>query len=482
MKHYFFTTLLLFFFLSNYGQKEDKDYSDAFKLIEAWLDAQKDYEQLPGISASIIQDQEVLWSGAFGLANMEKKVNADPSTICSICSISKLFTSVAIMKLYDEGKLRLDDKISDLLPWYNLEQKYTKSGPITVRSLLTHSSGLPREANFPYWNGPDFPFPTEDQVRAELGEQETLYPSSTYFQYSNLGLTLLGQIVAQVSGIPYEDYIKQQILEPLNLMDTRPELPESLYGNKLAIGYSALTRENKREKVEFFQARGITPAAGFSSNVLDLGKFASWQFRLLDTTITEILKPSTLKYMQNVHWTDPDWKNTWGLGFSVSKGADGEKWVGHGGSCPGYRSALQLNPKSKMAYVVMINASGTNPGKYISGIHEILEKVKDPADKVDAEKNIEKKDLAEYVGYYSQMPWWGESFISTWGDQLVELTLPIPASPGEAMTFFKYLSGDTFQRIRDDGELGETLEFDRDTSGRIKRVKQHGYYSDRIER
>ena len=122
MKGYFVTVFLLFFFISLYAQNSKKDYSDAFKLIEAWLDAQKDYEQLPGISASIVHDQEVLWSGAFGLANMEKKVNADPSTICSICSISKLFTSVAIMKLYDEGKLRLDDKISDLLPWYNLEQ------------------------------------------------------------------------------------------------------------------------------------------------------------------------------------------------------------------------------------------------------------------------------------------------------------------------------------------------------------------------
>ena len=62
----------------------------------------------------------------------------------------------------------------------------------------------------------------------------------------------------------------------------------------------------------------------------------------MDTTITEILKPSTLKYMQNVHWTDPDWKTTWGLGFSIQRGADDSKIVGHGGSCPGYRTVLML--------------------------------------------------------------------------------------------------------------------------------------------
>ncbi|MGB5481954.1 MAG: serine hydrolase domain-containing protein, partial [Eudoraea sp.] len=135
--------LICFFYLNTSAQESQKDYSEAFKIIEVWLDAQKDYEKLPGISAAIIKDQEIIWSGAFGKANIEADVNTETNTICSICSISKLFTATAIMKLYDEGKLRLDDKVSDLLPWYNLDQKYSESGPITVRTLLTHSSGLP---------------------------------------------------------------------------------------------------------------------------------------------------------------------------------------------------------------------------------------------------------------------------------------------------------------------------------------------------
>lgn len=151
---------------------------------------------------------------------------------------------------------------------------------------MTHTSGLPREANFPYWTGPDFPFPSSESIRAELENQETLYPSSTYHQYSNLGLTLLGDIVEEISGVPYETYVKQNILGPLGLANTRTELPEEMYGQDLAIGYSALSREHQRQKVAFFQAEGITPTAGFSSNVLDLGKFASWQFRLMDSTVT----------------------------------------------------------------------------------------------------------------------------------------------------------------------------------------------------
>jgi CubicO group peptidase (beta-lactamase class C family) len=341
MKKYYFTLFLSFLITVGFSQEVKKDYTEAFKLVEVWLEAQKDFDNLPGLTAIVIEDQKVLWSGAVGLANIEKNIKAEASTLCSICSISKLFTSIAIMKLYDEGKLRLDDRVSDILPAYNLQQKYPESGPITIRSLLTHSSGLPREADFPYWTGPDFPFPTKVQIDSKLSEQETLYPASTYFQYSNLGLTLLGEIVEEISGMSYDEYVKQNILEPLGLSDTRTDLPEQLYGTELAIGYSAMTRSRNREKVNFFQANGITPAAGFSSNVQDLGKFASWQLRLRDTTVTEILKPSTIKYMQNVHWTDPDWKTTRDLVLLFIKG----KTVPHGSVTAEVVRAMRLHFK-----------------------------------------------------------------------------------------------------------------------------------------
>ena len=236
--------ILVFSFsiITGYSQNDKNDYSEAFELIEAWLETQKNFEKLPGLTAIVVENQDVLWTKAFGMANVEGGVRSEPSTLCSICSISKLFTAIAIMKLYDERKLRLDDRIDDLLPLYDLEQKFPESGPITVRSLLTHSSGLPREANFPYWTDPDFPFQSSDEVIRGLSEQETLYPASTYFQYSNLGLTLLGEIVEKLSGIPYDEYINQNILVPLGLTNTRTTLPESFYGNELTIGYSAIKR------------------------------------------------------------------------------------------------------------------------------------------------------------------------------------------------------------------------------------------------
>ena len=474
MKNYLPLIIGFIFTFNIFAQKDEKNYKEAYDLIEVWLEAQKDFERLPSLTAAIVKDQDVLWSGAFGKSNIENNVDAKTNTLCSICSISKLFTSVAIMKLYDEGKLRLDDKLSDVLPWFNLNQQFSDSGPITIRSLLTHSSGLPRQSDVPYWSGPDFLFPTLEEMKKVMLSQETLYPASYNYQYSNLALSLLGEVVAEVSGMAYEDYVVTYILNPLQLKETRPTMPKDLYGKDLAIGYSALDRTLNREKVPLFDAKGITPAAGYSSNVLDLARFASWQFRLRESKDTEILKPSTLKNMHNVHWTDPDFEVTWGLGFSVYKGSDGSKWVGHGGSCPGYRSTLQLNLKSKMAYAVMINAGGTNPSKYLRAIHSIMLKTETKS------KEESKVNLEDYTGFYSAQPWGSERYIGTWNGKLVGLSLPSD-NPGRAMTFYKHIEGDTFKRIKDNDELAETSIFERDKTGKISRVKTHQNYANKMK-
>ena len=479
MKRIFWLILISATAFSGLAQENKTDYTEALKLIEVWLDAQRDYDRVPGMSVIIVDNQEVLWSGAFGMANMEDQVTASPATLYSICSISKLFTSVAIMKLYDDGKLRLDDEIQDLLPWYDLPQQFEDSWPITVRNLLSHSSGLPRESNHPYWTGPEFPFPESESLKSELKNQSTLYPSSTYFQYSNLAMSLLGEVVAELSGMPYEKFIQTHILDPLDMQDTRTFLPEDQHGTDLSIGYSALDRTGERYKVNLFQARGATAAAGFSSNVTDLAKFASWQFRLLDTTSTEILKPSTIKQMYNVHWVDQDGKNTWGLGFGIVKGPDGEKRVGHSGGCPGYNTLFSMIPGKKRAYAVFTNGLNTNRSGYVQGMHSLLEKYKKETKK--SEEDAEVPDLEEYEGYYHMLPWQPEVYLASWHNNLVILNLP-SQNPAESMVKLKYVGKDLFRKVRKDEKLGESYEFIRGDDGSIKKFKRHNNYFTRINK
>lgn len=457
------------------AQISQRDYRDAFNLIDGWLDAQKDYEHLPGISVAVARDQEIVWSSGFGYSNPATKNPASSSTIYSICSISKLFTAIAVMQLVEEGKLRLDDEISSVLPNFDLRQKFSNSAPITVRSILTHSSGLPRESDIPYWAENEL-FPSVEQIQMKWSEQETLYPASTYFQYSNLGLSILGMVVEKISGKPYRVYVEENILLPLKLNATRPYFPKDLWGQQMAVGYTTLSREGKREALAPFDTRGMTPAAGFTSTVEDLAKFASWNFRLYDKMDKEILLPSSLKDMQRVHWVEPDWSKFWGstfgLGFRVWN-ENNQSIVGHDGWCPGYRSALHMNPKDKIAVSVMINAVGTDPEFYAQEIREIMATVDDQS------VVSSSPELHLYAGLYSDSEFF-QVLVTPWYGDLAILELP-SWNPDSDMIRIRQVEGNSFRRVRSDKTLGEEVKFELDSSGQVFRLWRHSNYSTRIK-
>ncbi len=224
---------------------------EALNVVELWLSAQRDYHRLPGVSAGVVYDQDLIWSEGFGYADRESQTPATPSTMYSICSISKLFTSVGVMQLRDMGKFRLDDEVGSVLPWFELVQSHAGSAPVTVEGILTHSAGIPRESDYPYWTDP-FDFPTHDQVVQRVTSQETLYPAWKYFQYSNLGLTLAGEIVSQTSGQSFGEYIRGHILDPLGMRSTTPEIGDAWDNPNMATGYSATRRDGERKKVKPF--------------------------------------------------------------------------------------------------------------------------------------------------------------------------------------------------------------------------------------
>ena len=477
--------ILLFFcfnFLFSGQLKNHSQVKEAINLLEIWLEAQKDYSQLPGLSMAVVHDQELIWSGGYGYSNPKEQLYLSDNTIHSICSISKLFTAIALMQLRDKNKLRLDDPVSKHLSWYNIENTFPKMGIATIENILTHSSGLPRESDYNYWTGPDFPFPPSEKIIKRLGEQKTLYPANKYFQYSNLGLSLAGEVVSSVSGRTFDDYIKDNILIPLEMTDTRTYMPKSLYGMQLAIGHEARNRSGKRPTVPLFNAEGIGPAAGFSSTVLDLAKFSSWQFRVLDGK-DEVIKPNTLREMQRVHFLDEDWSPAWGLGFSIWKN-DSNKFVGHGGSCPGYRSQLLLQPDRKISTIFMTNASGVNSRMYAQKAYEIFESAISSAVNNKKPKKL-KNRFKKFLGHYSQAPWGGESIIISWEGELAIINMPTE-SPLD-LTKIRHISGNKFKRIRNSKDpkhlqiLGEEILFETDRSGNVVAVWQHSNYSKKVK-
>jgi CubicO group peptidase (beta-lactamase class C family) len=437
--------------------------AQALELARRWLDAQRAYEGIPAMSVAVVHDQQVLWSGGSGLADPATSRAASADTLYSICSVSKLFTSVAVMQLRDEGKLRLDDPIAKHLPWFTM--KPADGGrEATIVGALTHSAGLPRESDYPYWSG-EFDFPSREKVMERVAAQQALYPSDRYFQYSNLGLTLAGEIVAARSGKPYDQFVRDRILTPLGMSSTYPEIPLAEKGKRLAQGFSAKRRDGTRAPLPLFQSRGIAPAAGFASTVNDLAKFAIWQFRLRDATSDSVLDPRTLREMYRPHWVDADMKNWWGIGFSTWKDGD-NVMVGHGGTCPGFRTSFALQPDKKLGVVVMANANGVDAGGFAKAINALVA----PSLKNATLENA--PSLAAYTGSYDGFPWDGETIVVAWGDGLATVDAPT-MEPMRGLERLRKTAEHTFRRIRSDGTLGEEYRFEMGKDGRATRVWVH---------
>jgi CubicO group peptidase (beta-lactamase class C family) len=456
---------------------DDPRVVDAVALWSEWLAYQAATSRVPAVSFGIVHDQELIAGGAFGQANPAEDIPATTDTLYSICSISKLFTSVALMQQREAGRVRLDDPVSKHLDWFDIQDAHPDDESISVRRLLTHSAGLPRESDFPYWTDADYPFPTSEQIKAKLGEQQTLYPASRYFQYSNLGLSLVGEIVAAASGVPYDRYMREQLLDPLGMDATYTDIPVELRGTRMAIGHAALERDGSRKVVAPFQTRGIAPAAGFASNVNDMAKFAMWQFRVLDGA-NELLRPASLREMQRVHWVDPDWETTWGLGFSVVREGN-RTYARHGGGCPGYYTEFRLEPKTKMGAIVLTNTIGAPPGHYAAQAFELIQPALQAA--LDTPDDAPARDgsLDRYVGVYSSI--WGQTAVVPWNDGLALLDLA-SAAPAEDLERFQHVEGETFRRVREDDEsLGETVRFELGEDGKARRFNRHSIWEERIE-
>jgi CubicO group peptidase (beta-lactamase class C family) len=467
----------------------DPRVAAAIDLLDQWIDAQLWYHRMPGLSVGVVHDQELVWAKGYGYAHLDPATPASPSTIYSICSISKVFTGLAVMQLRDAGALRLEDPVASHLDWFNLDGVDPKAPPVSILGVLTHSAGIPREADMPYWADAiataaagqppqDFLFPTRDEVLRVVPGQQPYFPAWNYFQYSNLGLTLAGEIVAERAGLGWGDYVQRHILDPLGMRDTFTEMPAQHRGGRLATGYGPLTRGREYLVMPFFQTRGMAPAFGMASTVEDLARFSSWHFRTLEHRGSEVLGPHTLSEMHRVHWQDPDGDTTWGIGYSVSVD-DGKTFVGHGGGCPGHRTYLRIQTREKIATIAMTNGPDLNTYEIARTAYRIVGPALRQAARGDEPPASPDPDLLRYVGQYGN-GLRAHSTVIVWDGQLA--IVPLSASdPLAAMTRVRHVDGHIFRRVRDDDELAEPFRFEVGPDGRATRLIRFESYSDRMD-
>jgi CubicO group peptidase (beta-lactamase class C family) len=292
-------------------------------------------DRLPSVAAAVVRRGEVAWANAVGWADVDEQVDATPGTQYRIGSITKTFTATAVMQLRDAGELDLDDRLEQHLDGI-------ENGSPTIRRMLSHLSGLQREAGDMFVDGTT---PTEDDLTVDLA-----LPPARAHHYSNLAFGLLGRVVAAKSGIPYTQYVDERIIGPLGLSRTTwtSEAPKAQ--GYLVDDYAGTVWHEPETELG-----GIAAMGQLWSTVEDLGRWATF----LASGEEGVLSPSTIAEMwfpQVMYYPD-DWVLGWGLGLQLFN-HEGAIYGGHGGAMAGHLAGVYIDRKAQIGAAALTN-SGT---------------------------------------------------------------------------------------------------------------------------
>ena len=300
--------------------------------------------QIPGVALMVRRKGEVVRAEGYGMANLEHRVPVKPETVFQSGSIGKQFTAMAVMTLVEEHKLALDDPVS----------KYLDTPPewegITVRHLLTHTSGL---GDYPE----DFPMQKDatedDELKMALAQKPQFAPGEKW-SYSNLGYLTLGVLIHKVSGRFYGDLLAERVFRPLGMGRTRIISEADIVPDRAA-GYRLVNGEIKNQE---WVAPSLNTTADGSLyfSALDLAKWDEGleQGKIVSRASYDAMwTPVTL----NDGSTAP-----YGFGWGIGKAANGHRLIQHSGSWQGFTTYIARYPDDRLTVVVLCNLAGATPG------------------------------------------------------------------------------------------------------------------------
>ncbi|HWD79228.1 MAG TPA: serine hydrolase domain-containing protein [Kribbella sp.] len=429
---------------------------EALTYYDSWLAFNQRYQRVPGVQAAVYAGDSIVFSGAYGRADVENDVPLTEQHLFRIASHSKTFTGTAVLQLVEQGRLRLDDRVSQ----HVTEIVGTAAGERTVRELLAHAGGITRDSDDANWWQLAKPFPDRDELLAVLrNEASAVIPENERFKYSNIGYGLLGLVVEAASGTPYNEYVQSAIVDKLGLSGLGPELdPKRL--SEYAAGYSALAYADARVPIEHVDTRALASATGFFGNARDLVTYFSAHLPGDD----RLLSDKSKREMQHPLWTTgSDEKARYGLGLSVTKVGDREVF-GHGGGYPGHITRTLVDPEQRIVVSVLTNAIDGPAGQLAEGLFRLLD--------LAASKDRGDQDLTRFTGRFANL--WGVADVALLGGRLYA-TDPTDANPAEEPQELE-ADGDTLRIISGNGygSFGESYSYIFDADGEVASVSGAG--------
>lgn len=318
--------------------------------VDQFILAEMAQSHVPGVSLAVLRAGKVIRSQGYGYADLEHRIPATPQTVFKIGSVSKQFIATGIMLLAQDRKLSLDDPVA----------KYFPGAPeswrgITIRHLLTHTSGVLRE-------GPAFDAlkvqPDSLVIRSAF-DRPLEFPTGAKWQYCNVCYFMLAEIIARVSGTPWDQFLAERVFRPTGMTATRTTTTTDLVPNR-ARGY-AWRAEGYVNAPEYLALR---PSGAFLSTVEDLAKWDAALYADLPLT----------RASRQAMWTVASLTDgtTYGYGYGwMLDSLDGRRRVHHGGTLPGFRAMMMLFPDDSLTVIVLTNGNGARPDRMASGVAQL---------------------------------------------------------------------------------------------------------------
>lgn len=449
---------------------DDADVQGAIRLFSAWMDGQIRWRELPGVAVGVVADQELVWSQGFGFADIATERPMTRDTKFRMASHSKLFTATAIMQLREQGKIRLDDPVSEYLPWFEVRSADPGDPPITIEHLLTHSSGLPREAG-DHWTTRDFP--TQEELKNLLPERQAAFSPEVRWKYSNLAYSIAGMVVEAVSGQTWAAYLQTNIFDPLAMTSSSVDLAV----DGLATGYTMRLLDGSRETIGFVDARGMASATGLTSTVADMAKFVSAQFRTGRRGGERILSTASLREMHRVRMLENTWTNGQGIGFSVRR-VDDRLYIGHGGGYPGYTTNTTIQLDAKVGVIVLTNTNDSNPSQIAGQLMRTVGAAVAQMTEAEPDGVAWDPSWERFTGLYRR-PGGGESQVVLLNERLVIMSPR--AEDVDSPTRLEPLGGGVFRYMAPTGGsvVGEEVRF-LEQNGEVVRMFVGDSFLDRV--
>lgn len=446
------------------------DVLGAERLFSAWIEGQIAYRGLPGIAVGVVRDQELIWSKGFGFANLQARTPMTPATKFRMASHSKLFTAIAIMQLREEGKLRLDDPVVKYLPWFKAKPAGDDDGEVTIEQLLSHSSGLQREAG-DHWT--TYQFPSEAELQRLYSDRQAAFAPSVRWKYSNLAYAIAGLVIEKVTGERWADYVQRNIFTPLGMSNS--SVDRNVPG--LTVPYGRRMPDGTREVLPFVDAKGMASATGITSNIEDMAKFVAANFRRGQRGGAQVVSSGSWREMHRVRSVEENWTTGTGLGFDISR-INNRTYVGHGGGYPGNTTMTLIQLDDKVGVIVLTNTGDSNPGDIARKLMATVGQAVATAGAVRPPTVAWDPSWARYAGLYRGRG--GDTQVVLLNQRLVLMT---PNSADlETTATLEPLGGGRFRFVAPGGGgvVGEVVRFV-ETPGRPMRMYTGDSFIDRVE-